>query len=513
VKYLIAVCFFLLLAACTNSVKNKSPSLSITPPSSNLNAGDGPLSLIATLSNASGDVSWTLSPDLGTLSSNTGLQITYTPPANLTNQTEVTLTALAGSLSGKATITVKPKGAGQTITVNGKVLNFATSKAGTFLPVLVNGQRTATDANGNFSVANVLTPYELVVVFTEYEKAVIYQGLTRPDPTVYDYFFRDDNPQESAVTYSFTNFDTTPASPDTRVSDSIACTASTSSKADMRGCDGEGSYSIGTTPYSTVAKWNGAPSIRGNFYAWQAVRSEGILTEFRFARAENVSLTSGQAASVRFNFQSVTTEPISGSVSVPSGYTLTNRTLSFKAGRKILFPNLSYEQSETGIEASFSLPAPVVTGLGLNLSVEAEKDDAYVSGYLNNIAPGTTGLTLDLPTPPELSQPVTDATGVDHETVFSWTPFDNGIYNFYASPETKTEGALTLDIYTAQTQVTLPDLSSLGYPLPKGAKYGWSVYADAPVLDTDEYTSGVSIYDQTEGYSAGTEERTFTTTP
>jgi hypothetical protein len=199
----------LLLAACT-SPTTKTPSLSITPPNASLNAGDGPLSLIATLSNTSGDVSWQLEPNLGTLSSTTGLQITYTPPALVTSQTEVTLTASAGSLSAKATITVNSAGAGQTIRVRGKVLNFATSKPGAFLPVMVNGHRTTTDANGTFSVANVLTPYELVVVFPKDKEAYIYQGLTRPDPTVLDYYIRNDDTQESAVTYSFTNFDTSP---------------------------------------------------------------------------------------------------------------------------------------------------------------------------------------------------------------------------------------------------------------------------------------------------------------
>jgi hypothetical protein len=48
------------------------------------------------------------------------------------------------------------------------------------------------------------------VVFPKDKEAYIYQGLTRPDPTVLDYYIRNDDTQESAVTYSFTNFDTSP---------------------------------------------------------------------------------------------------------------------------------------------------------------------------------------------------------------------------------------------------------------------------------------------------------------
>ena len=510
----IPLLILLLTAGTCNGPANKPPSLGITPPSASVNAGDGPLSLIATLSNTSGDVSWTLSPTLGTLSSTTGLQISYTPPAKLTTQTEVTLTASVGSLSAKATITVNLAGAGQVITVSGKVLNFATSKPGAFLPVLVNGQKTATDESGTFSVANVLTPYDLVVVFPEDEEALIYQGLTRPDPTVFDYYVRNDDPQESAVTYSFTNFDTSPAPPDPSYAvDYIAC-ASASSNADMTRCSGDNINGlIGATPYPFTVTWDGASSIRANFYAWQMIRNltdSGFITTDvrRFARTENVPLTSGQAASVNFDFQPVTTTSISGNISVPSGYTLTTRELYFTAGGQFLSV-LSSESSEAGVPPSFSWPAPVVTGLELGFYAIAKKGDASVSGYLNNVVPGTIGLTL--PAPPELSQPATAATGVDHTTVFSWTPFDEGIYTFRASPET--EDPLSLYIYTAQTQATLPDLSSLGYSLPKGVEYRWWVDADAPVLDTNELTSGVDIYSKSEGYYASSEERTFTTTP
>jgi hypothetical protein len=169
---------------------------------------------------------------------------------------------------------------------------------------------------------------------------------------------------------------------------------------------------IGATPYSFTVTWDGAPSTRANFYAWQTTRilteNGFVTTDFRrFARTENVLLTSGQAASVTFNFQPLTTTAISGDVSVPSGYTLTSRDLNFTVEGQFL-ANLSSEYSDIGVPPGFNWPAPEIPGLELSFSASASKGDAYVSGYLNNVVPGTP-LTLALPNPPEPSQPVNDA--------------------------------------------------------------------------------------------------------
>ena len=119
----IPLLILLLTAGTCNGPANNPPSLGITPPSASVNAGDGPLSLIATLSNTSGDVSWTLSPSLGTLSSSTGLEITYTPPATVAATTTVTLTASLGNLSDSATLTVNPVSS-TSFTISGQVQDY-----------------------------------------------------------------------------------------------------------------------------------------------------------------------------------------------------------------------------------------------------------------------------------------------------------------------------------------------------------------------------------------------------
>jgi hypothetical protein len=105
---LIPLLILLFTAGTCNQTTSKPPSLSITPTTLTVTAG-GTLSVFkATLQNTTGEVSWMLEPTLGTLSSNTGLETTYTPPQSVAGTSTVTLTASLGDLSAKATITINP---------------------------------------------------------------------------------------------------------------------------------------------------------------------------------------------------------------------------------------------------------------------------------------------------------------------------------------------------------------------------------------------------------------------
>jgi hypothetical protein len=67
----------------------------------------------ATLSKATGDtISWSLSADIGSLSTTSGTTTRYTPPGEVTSQTVVTLSATAGSLRKATSITIKPETSG-----------------------------------------------------------------------------------------------------------------------------------------------------------------------------------------------------------------------------------------------------------------------------------------------------------------------------------------------------------------------------------------------------------------
>jgi hypothetical protein len=491
----------LLTAATCNNTETKPPSLSVTPTTLTLATGGTASVFRATLLNTTGEVSWTLSPALGTLSSTIGLETSYTPPATVATQTNITLTASLGSLSAKAVITVKPV-ATQTLTVTGKVLGYNGS-AGAFLPILIGEQKTSTDASGNFSVSGVSSPYDLVVLQASTSNAYVYQGLTRPDPIALIYLRSSGELRKSEVTFSFSNVDTTPP-PTGEFGDSIMDCASTDASLS---CGVTGA--VGPTPYKQTVQWSGPQGVEADVYALQTFKKNNIATTFRrFALTQREYFSDGQPSTVSLSLQPISGGTVSGTVTPPPGYTLIQRGLGFKLRGQWKYPFSLEDNRTSGIAETFSWASPVVAGLELYLNGTASKGEAGVYAYLDNIGPNATGLTLTLPTPPEQSLPANNALGITNSNVFSWTPFVEGVHTLSVTPTTP--GPLNLIVYTAKTETTLPDLTGLGYPLPKGVTYKWRVSGQAPLGSVDDLAKGVSTFNPRVGYSG---ERTFTTTP
>ena len=72
----------------------------------------------------------------------------------------------------------------QTITVSGFVKDIDGEPV-SGVPVIIKGKApVTTDANGAFTVSNVSKPYEARVIFSTDQAAIVYQGLTRSDPTL-----------------------------------------------------------------------------------------------------------------------------------------------------------------------------------------------------------------------------------------------------------------------------------------------------------------------------------------
>ena len=99
-----------------------NPSISIAPPSATTSAGADPTTFTATRTGVAEAASWSLDGP-GTLSTTSGDAISYTPPDILDEPATATLTATAGELSAKATITVNPAPSGPPVTVSGTVVD------------------------------------------------------------------------------------------------------------------------------------------------------------------------------------------------------------------------------------------------------------------------------------------------------------------------------------------------------------------------------------------------------
>lgn len=101
----------LALASAPGCPDDGTPAkLSVTPAAVMATAGGSPIVFTATLTGSSAPISWALAPGdgAGTISPTSGPTTTYTPPASVPGSTLVTITASAGTLEAKATVTVRP---------------------------------------------------------------------------------------------------------------------------------------------------------------------------------------------------------------------------------------------------------------------------------------------------------------------------------------------------------------------------------------------------------------------
>ena len=121
-------------------------SIAVTASPSTINAGQAS-NLSATVSNLSGNVSWSFTPsNYGSLGSETGTTAIYTAPSTVTSSTTVTVTATSTvnkAVSGSAQITVNPAGTGSNVA-----------------DIIVDGGPVAGSiyANGAFATATICQP-------------------------------------------------------------------------------------------------------------------------------------------------------------------------------------------------------------------------------------------------------------------------------------------------------------------------------------------------------------------
>ena len=361
------------------------------------------------------------------------------------------------------------------ITVTGKVLDSTTGAAAPFLPVMVAGKVTSSDANGNFTMAGVPSPYELVVLQPSIKDAVVFEGVTRTDPIVLVFLPQSSTPRMATLTVDFTGTGTGDGLMD--LSNPVGTNGGVT-----------GSVATPGTSYSQDLQWGGPSSFDGNVCAILDTNVNNVATAINaFGETDRVSIQDGQTTTVGVNMASVQTKAVSGTVTVPTGFTVNSKTLGFVCGADAQRPSypFTFDMSST---TAFSYPTPV-TSNALYLGASATKGTASVYVQQFGVAPDASGVTLALPPPIEQMLPANNALGIAASASFSWSSTSVGLSQVVFTPVSP--GPLNLNVFTANATLVLPDLSALGYPLPKGTTYQWGINADSSVKTLDDALSGV----------------------
>ena len=399
----------------------------------------------------------------------------------------------------------QPNGTGPTINVSGFVKDLDGEPV-SGVPVIIKGKTpVTTDANGVFTVSDVSKPYEARVIFSTNQTALVYQGLTRSDPTL---IYIGITPNLNTATISGS---VPPAAGKVTRVFFTSGTMSWVTIADQ-----------GTGSYTLPIDWKGTTnSVTGKLQVLRWTQNaSGMPTQYdAYGFNDNLTVSAGGSfPNNNFTVANLTDPPeqnISGSIVRPSSnYVLNTKTLwAFFGNARIYFG----QESGAGLSENFSYAVPSITGVtfGVDASatLSATPSDRYTSYSKRGIAGGSSGITVNLASSPQLNIPAHNGSGIDTTTQFLWTMGNGGgVCLLFISPIFGTGPFFY--IFTASNSSSIPNLAPQGLGLPLNIAYSWRVIQIFPVSSIDDAASS-SFYLQTSGSAEGgqarSEEFRFTT--
>jgi hypothetical protein len=473
-------------AGATNSVtvtvNPASPppiTITVTGPTS-VAAGGAPVTFTATLSSASATITWSLAGP-GSLSSTTGSQTSYTPPATTSQGTSATLTASAtGAAPGTLTVTITTS---TTITVSGTVMLYTSQFPADGVTVVIPGKPAAiTDASGTFSISGVTTPYDCTALDLQGKVSTTYLGLTRSDPTLQ--IFDLIEPRSGTINGSVTPFTATLLPP-------LVVFGSPDGATALAGGAEAGDPVPDRYDYELIPGWSGPTTTTGTLHAlqWMEGNDGQPATYTGYASQAGVEVPNfGMAWAPTLALAPVGTSTLTGSITAFQGAVLRSKVVEvhFKTGG--LLPIVT--DLTTPLTFSYATPSLASSVAAIDVTAAATlgstQDTSFVYG--RGLSPdGSAQFTLR--GPPLASAPANGATGVGLTTDFSWSAFSGVGGGVHVLVTQGVGNAPWYYVVTSGTTARIPDLSAHGMPLPPSTDYGWQVRAYAPFTSVDAFAA------------------------
>ena len=356
------------------------------------------------------------------------------------------------------------------ITVEGKVVD------GVLRPIAgaavkVGSQNAVSDSNGQFSISNVTPPYDLTVtVMSPTKVGVLFQGLGRADPTILV-------PGVHASQNSgMVSGNLTGVYPLGTISEKTVIAWGSPEIPFL-----PPTTDVNTDPYTLDLTWVGPSSTTGTVHAlqWQLDPNHLPTTYTGYGTTPSVTVTNSGTTNADVAMSAPSASTIAGSITVPASFTIASKSFA------IAFPDragiaLGFDSTPS---ASFTYPFPAVSGGTATVRAEASLSGDSSAIQLFGIAPGTTNLALNLPTPSTAILPADMAANVGTNTDFTWTSMSGTVYVLQIQGPS---GAPSYYVITAATTARIPDLADQGLGLPAAGQYAWNVLAVGPWASVDE---------------------------
>jgi hypothetical protein len=486
----VGVCLGLALAGCGSSSGSGPTITSFTATPGSLPTAGGSVTLAWTVTGAT---SLSINQGVGTVTPVT----TGSTTAQVTATTTFILSATnsGGTSTSTAQVTVAPS-----ITVNGTVTDEYGVVAAGETVLITSGtfsESAVSGADGTFSIAHVPTPYNATILDSGGTIAVQYQGLTRPDPTVFD-FVNVPQTRSANLAGSLTGGTFPEGSGDsTFIAFSSPQTTLPSSNLNL----------VSSGPnYSGSVGWLGPSSTTGTLYALEVHSVSNLPVDYPgYGTVSSVLLEDGISYSGQaIPLSPVTTGTVSGTINAPAGYPLVGQELALVPTPGVFFSLADFTTSST----SFTFTTPDISTASLLFLTQVKGASGDLTLLKKTVSPNDTGLAVTVPAPPTLTLPVDSATGVTVATPFAWTNFTGVTFLLVG-------GTHSFVVVTSASTATIPDLSSAGLPLSPSASYNWQLYAVGPATTVDAVAvpGGLFALELGEGYFSESVSRSFTSGP
>jgi len=362
-----------------------------------------------------------------------------------------------------------------TITVSGTVVDFFNQPINGAAVVVKGKAAVTTNSSGGFTVTNVTTPYDISMVIGSQKLAIVYQGLTRPDPT---------------LVYTFGAFGTSNSA---TISGTVPAAAGRTTRVVFVSGDEQGSTTANQTTgaYNFSVSWfSSAASLSGMIHVVRYTTGTNNLPSSYDAFGSQPLTISDGGTFANNNFTAgQLTDPvdqnISGTVSLPASYSLSFRQLYIHFGPSPIF--IGSEGGTLGNNLSYTVPS--ISGATYSIYTNANSGSRSAFFFKSNIAAGTSGLSIPLEAAPQLSLPVNNGTNVDTATSFLFTQGGgSGVNVVTIVPNSSADP--TFLIFTSQNMTSIPNLSAQGLGLPSNRNYTWRAQQVFPLASVDAAASG-----------------------
>ena len=486
----------------TEPAGNKPVIVSFTANPSTVPAGGDSVKLTWKVDGAT---SLSISSGVGTVTPNDSGSVTVFVSSSTTFTLKATNSA--GDVTANALVTVA-----QSITVNG-IVEDVDGQPVSGVTVMIKGKTpTTTDGNGGFSFSNVNTPYEVRVIMSIGQVAIVYQGLTVSNPTLL-YL------GSTALWKSATIGGTVPPAAGKIttvffVSGNMAWTTTANQS---------------TGSYSLVCDWKGsANSFSGQLQVLRWTQNTSGMPEQydAYGIEDNFTISDGGIFN-NHNFTAASlSDPqelnISGSIVRPSSsYELSSKTLYLTYESSAIYAKI-YLGVESGasLTDNFSYVVPSLAGATFGVDVQGafygSITPRFTTYWKRSITGGSSGTTINLSSSPQLNLPAHNGSGIDTTTQFLWTKGSGGGISYILIEPTSSGTGPTYYIFTGGNTTSIPNLAPQGLGLPSSVSYTWSVIQIFPLASVDEAAS--SSFPQLalgkkEGGEATSENFNFTTHP